>query len=557
MASGGLAAAALALGAVSAQAADFPTRPKRLTTPASGTSDTYFDVVGTTGGFVAAWNRANSTTFQTTIMIQRFTPDGSPVGRPATVDGPAFLEGLPQLADLGGGKIGVVWKGPGPSGGPAIKGAIYDAASDKVGAPSPLLASGAASFMHDVARMKNGKVAIVTRQSPAFGVESTMLLMADASMKPSGAPRVVEDDKPAPFGAATFEQTVVANGDGGVALYRANDNQLKGVAFDGAGKLGKPFQINTTSMTELDLFGYARFTVKAAPLPNGGYVAAWLIYDAGQRLSWNVHARVFDKTGKPVGKDFIVHRDTSGDQTYPEIAVFDKGFGIVWHNVAVVGAITTQRVRFFDLAGAPLSDDLVTERFGLDGPSGILVPGVDSEIAKLPNGDFIRAFGSGGSLLGDRIPAPRLGAPGDDTLAGKASSETLLARGGIDTVTGGGGDDTVDGGENGDTIDGGDGADEVVAGGGDDTLTGGAGPDVFVFRPKGGKDTVLDFQNADRIDVSAFHYNRKDDVLAAAAQSGKDLVITLVDQTDAAKSSAIVRLKNVKKDKFTAANIIQ
>lgn len=551
---GGLFGLALTCVAVQGHAADFPTNPKALTKPEPATSDTYFDAIGTKDGFVLAWNRGSSSTFQTTILIQRFNADGSPIGKPASAEGPAFLEGLPQLVDLGGGKIGVVWKGPGASG-PSIKGAVYDTGSGKVGASAPLLASGGASFMHDVARMKNGKVAMVTRQSPTFGVENTMLVIADASMKASGAPRLVESDKPAPFGAATFEQTVVAFGAGGVAVYRANDDQLKGVAFDGAGKLDKPFKINTTTMPALDLFGYARFTVKAAPLTGGGYVVTWPIYDPGQALNWNVHARVYDKAGNPVGKDFIVHRDTAGDQSQPEIAAFDKGFGIGWHNVATVGAVATQRIRFFDLEGKPLSDDLVTERFGLDGPSGILVPGLDSEITQLPNGDFVKFFAVGGALLGDRIPVPALGSRKKDDIAGKPSAEMVLAGAGADKATGGAGDDTIDGGDDDDAIDGGPGADEIVAGAGDDTLTGGRGPDVFVFGPRGGKDTVLDFESSDRIDVSAFHYNRKDDVLAAAAQSGKDLVITLVDQKGG--GSAVVRLKKYKREDFSAANVIQ
>lgn len=556
LASGGLLAVALAAGAVDARAADFPTTLKAVTKPASPNSDTYFDAIGVKDGFVLAWNRVNKSDFKTTILLQRFKSDGAPVGQPVAADGPTYLEGLPQLDDLGGGKIAVVWKGPGSTT-PAIKGAVYDTASGKVGAPSLLLPSGGTSFMHDVAVLKSGKVAVVTRQSPSFGVENTLLIIADASMKPVGAPKVIENDKPAPFGAATFEQTVVAHGTGGVAIYHANDDQLDGVVFDGAGKLGKPFQINTTKMPALDLYGYARFTVKAAALPNGGYVVTWPVYDPGQSLGFNLYARVFGPGGKPLGKDFIVHRDVSGDQQQPEIAVFDRGFGIAWHNTAVVASVGTQRVRFFDFLGEPLSDDLVTERYGLEGPSGVLVPGLDSEIAILPNGDFLKLFAVDGAIVGDRIPKPVLGTPKIDTIAGKAVSETLLARAGVDKVTGGGGDDTVDGGDDGDELAGGPGADEIVAGAGDDTLTGGAGPDIFVFRPRGGKDTVTDFEAVDRIDVSAFHYNRREDVVAAAAQSGKDLLIKLVDQTDPAGTSNTVRLKNFKKIDFKTTNVIQ
>ena len=223
----------------------------------------------------------------------------------------------------------------------------------------------------------------------------------------------------------------------------------------------------------------------------------------------------------------------------------------------MVGGFTTQRIRFFDFAGKPMSDEMVTERFGMDGSNGVAIPNDNAEFGLLPNGDQIKLFAANGGIWGDRIPAPTFGTPKGDDLKGKDASETLLAREGGDKVSGGDGDDAIDGGEDDDTIDAGPGADEIVAAGGDDTITGGLGPDVFAFRPKGGKDTILDFKDIDRIDASAFHYNGKEDVVAAARQAGKDVVITLVDQTDPAGPSATVRLKKYKLEDFTTANVIQ
>ncbi|MFC3693258.1 hypothetical protein ACFOWB_13630 [Chenggangzhangella methanolivorans] len=537
-----------------AAAADFPTTPKALTAPAAGTSDSKISAVGTSSGLVVAWNRSSGTS--ATILIQRFKDDGSAVGQPLQLDGPGFVEGLPTLVDLGRGKVGVVWKGPNASFSPSLKGAVYDVATGKIGAITPVLASGAASYIHDLALLKNGKVAVVTR-SFATGGEDTTLIKLDGAMKPVGASRVVEDDVSGPFGAASYEQTVVANGSGGVAIFRASDSQLKGVPFDGAGKPGKQFQINSTTMPALDFFAFARFTVKAQPISNGGYVVTWVAYDAGQQLRFDVYARVFDSKGKAVGKDFVVHRDVSGDQAEPEIVAFDKGFGIGWHNVQVVGGFATQRMRFFDPAGKPLSEDLVTERFGIDGPSEIAIPNNNTEHAVLPNGDFLKLFAANGGIWGDRIAALAVGTPKGDKLAAKAAAATLLAREGSDEVKGGDGDDLIDGGEDDDVIVAGAGADQIAPGGGNDTITGGPGADVFIFAPKGGKDTILDFQSIDRVDASAFHYNGREDVVAAAKQVGKDVVITLVDQTDPKGASATVRLKKYKLENFTSANVIQ
>ena len=551
-----LAACGLALAgfaAAPAVAADFPTTATAVTNPPAGATDYFLRTTGVSNGFVAAWNRAAGNEFS--VVIQRFRPDGKPNGKVAIVDerdpGEFAIEGRPEVVDLGDDKVGVVWKASGPT----LKGAVYDLATGKVGKPFTYLAGNtAASLMHDLALMKNGRVALVTR-SFATGGEDTTLFILDKTMKQVGPSRIVEDDISGPFGIATYEQTVVAHGQGGLAIYRASDSQVKATFFNGAGALGETIQVNTTTMPYPYYDAYVRFTVKAEPLPNGGFVVSWPIFDEGQVVRFNVHARVFGKDGKPVGRDFIVHRDLSGEQDQQEIFVFEKGFGIGWRNAQTSG-YRTQRARFFDLTGKPLSDDLVTEYFGLDGASGVAIADSDTEFARLPNGDFIRLLTASGRIYGDRIPAPTIGTTRDDAIRGRSGAEILLALDGVDTVTDKDGDDLIDGGEGDDVINAGPGNDHIVAGGGNDTITGGPGADVFVFRPKGGRNEILDFEAADRIDASAFHYNSRENVVAAARQVGKDVVITLEDQTDPARANATVRLKKFKLADFTTANVI-
>lgn len=539
-------------GAQQAGAAEFPTAPKQLTTPEENTSDGFHKIIGTqNGGFILAWKRGNRVTFQSVVLAQRFSAAGKPVGKPATIDGPGFIEGLPELVALDGDKYGILWKTLGDSG-PSLRAVTMDGATGKLGRPVVVLPSGAASFIHDMARLENGKIAVVTR-SFATGGEDTILLLLDDKLKPIGSPKLVEDDVAGPFGAASYEQTVVANGAGGVAIFRASDSQLKGVKFDAAGRPGATFQINTTPMPALDLFGLARFTVDAKPLDNGGYVVTWVAYDPGQQLRFNVFARVFDGRGRPVGNDFIVHQDVSGNQYNPDILVAPKGFGVGWTDEATLGQ-TTQVVRFFDLKGAPLSDDVVTEYFGADG-RGVLFPSVDAPSARLKDGSFVKTFASGG-LYGDGIAAPLVGKPKNDTLSAGPEASLVLGAGGRDTLAATTGADTIDGGDGDDAIDAGSGENQIVPGGGDDQITASGGKNVFAFRPGGGSDVIEGFKATDRIDVSAFHYNQKDNVLADAVQVGKDTVITLKDQTNPSAPPNVVRLKRFKRVNLTAASII-
>lgn len=80
-----------------------------------------------------------------------------------------------------------------------------------------------------------------------------------------------------------------------------------------------------------------------------------------------------------------------------------------------------------------------------------------------------------------------------------SSSNTIIAFGlnGNDIIVTGSGDDVLVGGQNNDILNG---------GAGNDVLIGGGNNDTFVFAPGGDHDTILDFGQGDKIDVSAFSF---------------------------------------------------
>lgn len=520
-------------------AADFPTVPKAITKPGAGQSDDWAKTIGTKKGFLLGFHRNEG--IQRTLFVQAFKADGKPAGKPVKVEGPGFFEGIPEFVALGGDKFGLVWKVMGPS----LRSAIVDGATGKVGKPATVIDGKAASFIHDLASLAKG-AAMVTRIAPGVFGEDTVLSILNAKMRPAGAPKLVEDDVPGQLGAASYEQTLVTFAGGGVALFRAADHQLAAAPFTAKGKLGKRFQVNTTAMPALNLLGLARFNVRAKPLPTGGYVVAWNVYDPGSSLHFDIRARVFDKTGKPVGPDFLVNQDQSGDQSAPEILVFGKSFAVAWTDKATLFQ-TTQPMRLFDFAGKPVSDEIVTEYFGADG-EGVVFPSDQAEYASLPKGGVLKLFSADGKIYGDRIPAP--------STKGANKDDLVVLGAGNDKISGGRGHDLIDAGAGNDTVDGGPGNDLIVAGPGNDDLSGGGDPDVFVFRPGGGEDVVQDFDADDRIDVSAFHYNQHAAVLADAKPDGPDVVLTLKDQNDPSAPPTVVRLKKRTPGQVTAANII-
>lgn len=539
-------------------AAAVSTTPRQLTKPKSGSNDyagdPYFSAIGTKKGALLGWTVLRAQPFEITANVQRIGADGKLDGKPAKLEA-GILEGMPKFADLGGDKFAVVWKSAGPS----FKGAIVDAGNGKTGKPVSILASQAASFAHDPAKIGKDKLAVVARRAPGFLDEDTILVILNAkTMKPIGSPKIIEDDVPGPFGLATWEQTITAYDGGAVALFRNKDSQVTGVPVDAKGKTGKPFQVNSTTLRPFAFASsYTGYRLRGKALDNGGYVVAWAQHDAGSDLPYDIRARVFDRKGKPVGPDFFVNQDLVANQEGPEILPLKKGFAVAWTDRATLGYVT-QVIRYFDDGGKPISDELVTQYF-LD--SGAAAPSTNyAAYARLPKDAYLKIYGSnttsGAALFADGLPAPRIGSDAGETLKGGRTADVILARGGDDKISGGDGDDTIDAGAGNDTVDGGDGADLIVPGAGNDELTGGDGPDIFVFRPGGGEDVILDFASEDRIDVSAFHYNQHATALSDAVQDGLDVVFTLKDRGDPSAPQTVVRLKKRTLGQVTAANII-
>ncbi|EJN08763.1 Ca2+-binding protein, RTX toxin [Bradyrhizobium sp. YR681] len=142
-----------------------------------------------------------------------------------------------------------------------------------------------------------------------------------------------------------------------------------------------------------------------------------------------------------------------------------------------------------------------------------------------------------GTAFSDQIA----GDAGNNVIVGGAGNDVVDARSGNDTVLGGSGDDTLTGGMGNDVLDGGTGvdilvggldSDVLIGGAGNDVLTGGTGGDIFVVGVDDGSDTITDFTAGSGTDHDMVRFDRTmfadfASVIAAASQSGSDVVITL------------------------------
>ncbi|MCD9148882.1 M10 family metallopeptidase [Pseudophaeobacter flagellatus] len=145
-----------------------------------------------------------------------------------------------------------------------------------------------------------------------------------------------------------------------------------------------------------------------------------------------------------------------------------------------------------------------------------------------------RAIGARGAdrLIGNGLDNVLHGYGGHDYLVGKAGNDRITGGWGRDTLRGDDGDDRLLGGHGRDRLWGGAGDDRLVGNGGkdrldgqagDDLLTGGYGDDIFIFKWRGGHDTVSDFVALeDRLKITG--HGSHSDILDQAYDSAEGVV---------------------------------
>ena len=145
-------------------------------------------------------------------------------------------------------------------------------------------------------------------------------------------------------------------------------------------------------------------------------------------------------------------------------------------------------------------------------------------------------------IEGDDGPNRLIGTENNDKIRGRDGDDILKGRGGNDELRGDDGDDRLAGGK---------GDDRMRGDHGNDTLTGGAGNDRFIFNQDGDTDTVTDFTQGDKLDMSNFGFDSFEEAMSHAEQVGDDVVFTNLHL-----DGESVILKNVAIDSLDAGDFI-
>jgi Ca2+-binding RTX toxin-like protein len=163
--------------------------------------------------------------------------------------------------------------------------------------------------------------------------------------------------------------------------------------------------------------------------------------------------------------------------------------------------------------------------FGGDGDDSGFGGFLDDKLYGGDGNDYLDGRAGNDAVFGDRGRDSVHGGEGDDVLyGGKGNDSGTISTPSTSTpqgppnysdleagLFGGAGNDRLFGGNGKDALDGGDGSDLIVGGKGQDLLAGGTGNDTFRFKIKDSKpgktDTILDFDDSDRIDLSHIDAN--------------------------------------------------
>jgi len=156
------------------------------------------------------------------------------------------------------------------------------------------------------------------------------------------------------------------------------------------------------------------FLVNSAVGSSEGYVAVDAVADVGFVVAWDatgdgygygVFARRFDANGAPIGDDFQVNTDTTGDQRNADVAVASDGtFVVVWHDVQY-GTYYTIRARKYDSNGTPVGLDFQVNTFGT-------AYNYHPKVAAVAGGGFVVVWDGDGPLDPSEIFARRYDAAG-------------------------------------------------------------------------------------------------------------------------------------------------
>lgn len=191
-------------------------------------------------------------------------------------------------------------------------------------------------------------VVVYTRDHGAFQHETYAQFFSAPGVKARPPVRVNQN----PFGIQLAGSVGMAD-DGTTVVVWASQGQDAGGSgvyarrFTGEGRpLGDEFPVPADGSADQRM-------PSVAVAPGGSFIVVWVQLRSG--TGQDIFARRFDRTGQPLGVEFLVSTDSQGDQYNPQVGVDETGRFIVAWNTRGLQTHTTS-IRRFDSNGNALGD---------------------------------------------------------------------------------------------------------------------------------------------------------------------------------------------------------
>jgi hypothetical protein len=311
------------------------------------------------GNFVIVWSSYNQDGNSNGIFGQRFDPNCTPIGNEFQINTTTSgNQKEPSVAMNAVGDFVVAWQGPGID-----EEDIFIQRFDPNGQPLGdelfvnSFTQGKQQFPK-IAMDKNGAFAVVWENEKQVADTDTRAISCQL-FDANGLAVGEEFDVNAPADCRYPDVSMDPNGNFAIVWMQGkSSNSIIGRLYDANGTAKTElFEVSTTNFSSL-----TRPTI--AMDANGYFVVAW-DGDPDRASLDDIHARLFDPNGTPLGDQFIVNTTTAETQQYPQVAMSNLGeFVIVWESE--IESSTVERDIFgqrFDSLGQPVGDEFLINTY--------------------------------------------------------------------------------------------------------------------------------------------------------------------------------------------------
>lgn len=361
------------------------------------------------GNFVVVWfsyGGDGSDTDLSGIQGQRFDASGAALGSAFEVNSYTTSFQLhPALgADVDGNFV-VAWTSYGSSGsdtdGASVRARRHDAAGTAVGSEFQVNSyTTSQQYNAAVAVDPMGGFLVVWASNGDDGTDGDSFSIQGQRYGPNGLPAGGQFQVNSYTTSAQFDPEVAVDGSGDyVVVWTSSSSDgdgagIRGRRYDVTGApIGGEFQVNSYTT------GTQTAPAVAADMA-GNFVVAWLSYGGvgTDTDAQSVQAQRFDASGTLVGGQFEVNSYTTGNQTYPVVAIESGGsFVVAWSSYGSLGSdpsLSSIQAQRYDAAGAPIGTQFQVNSYTTDFQNRAAV-GLDAA------GNFVVAWESDGSAASD------------------------------------------------------------------------------------------------------------------------------------------------------------